>query len=421
MENKINKILKILKTEGIVQLKKKVLRRFLGSVSAPDNEYYISNLDYDFDEQNILENKKIIDLYNTFDNLEIKTINWFLPYSTGHAMGGRNTIHRFAKYFAEKRGVKNRFIYFYAKHEVKKNIKQVLRDDGLVVSDEDIIIVEKREDFKLISESDAAFATRFDSVFPLLRFNKTKSKFYFMQDFESMFWPAGTNYAVVESTYGFGFSGIANSPDLCREYLKYSPRATYFVPGVNKTVYYPAGKKDKKGPVRIFFYGRPSAARNGFKLGLAALKRVKAKYGDKIEIISAGEFWNEFDYGAKGIIKNLGVLRGFENIANLYRECDIGLTLVFSKGSPLMTLEVMATGLASVTNYNVSNSWILKDGFNCLIAEASVSRVVEKLSILIENQDLRERIAHEGVVSMGKLDWTEQIEKIWDFMTKKSG
>ena len=78
-------------------------------------------------------------------------------------------------------------------------------------------------------------------------------------------------------------------------------------------------------PVRVFFYGRPASPRNAFGLGLASLAELKHRYGDRVDIICAGESWNPGQFGYADVVSNLGRLRNLEEVADLYRTCHIGL------------------------------------------------------------------------------------------------
>ncbi len=53
--------------------------------------------------------------------------------------------------------------------------------------------------------SDVAICTFWVSAYFLLKFNKTKRKYYFIQDYEPLFYPGGATFALAESTYRFGF------------------------------------------------------------------------------------------------------------------------------------------------------------------------------------------------------------------------
>jgi len=123
-------------------------------------------------------------------------------------------------------------------------------------------VIWKDGDVDALPYADISIATHWPSAYLLLKFNKTKGKFYFMQDYEPLFYPAGTLYALAESTYRFGFYGITNTPGLYDIYTRdYNGVAEYFMPSVDKEIFYPskreASKPSPESPFTIFFYGRP--------------------------------------------------------------------------------------------------------------------------------------------------------------------
>jgi len=69
--------------------------------------------------------------------------------------------------------------------------------------------------------------------------------------------------------------------------------------------------------------------------------------------------------------------------------------------------------VATVTNNNEDNLWFLKDGTNCLIAEPSPAAMAEKISWLIEDKHLREKIQKGGYETIST-DWRPQLDLIWN-------
>ena len=192
---------------------------------------------------------------------------------------------------------------------------------------------------------DAAIATLWSSAYPVLHARDVRAKFYFVQDNEPQFYPAGAGSALAEETYRFGFPGIVNTPGLAEVYRSYGNPAVSFVPAVDVDRYHPADPpRPAGGTVRVFFYGRPKTSRNAFGLGIAALAQLKRDYGERVEVICAGENWSPSQFGLAGQIRNLGVLQSLEEVAALYRSCDIGLVFMFTKHPSYQPFEFMASG-----------------------------------------------------------------------------
>jgi glycosyltransferase involved in cell wall biosynthesis len=351
-------------------------------------------------------------------NAEVKVINWLLPDFDHVLYGGIYTILRFAAYFQEK-GLHNRIIIYNNRYSDAGKIRDMIVGEFGVLADAEFIIYDGQIDS--LPECDAVISTLWTSCYLSLRSNRTRKKFYFIQDYEPLFYSANSYYALAEATYRFGFRGIVNTPGLA-EFVKnqHGIGCEYFYPSVDDSIYNISedGLKIKleKKIIDIFVYGRPNHDRNAFELALVSLIKLKDKYGDRINIFSAGDEWNEDDYGVKGVIKNLGRLDSLEKVADLYRKCDIGLVFMFTKHPSYQPFEYMSCGCAVVTNYNKSNLWFLKDGGNALLSEPMPSCIVEKISQLIENRELREKIIRNGITEVSKNKWSEECEKIYEYV-----
>ena len=64
---------------------------------------------FDFNEEILARNAALIEAYRRSDSLEIKTLQWFLPFFHHAYFGGTYTLLRFADHFARLHGVENRF------------------------------------------------------------------------------------------------------------------------------------------------------------------------------------------------------------------------------------------------------------------------------------------------------------------------
>jgi glycosyltransferase involved in cell wall biosynthesis len=343
----------------------------------------------------------------------ITSANWFVPNFDHLSFGGIYTIFRFIEKFA-KEGVHNRIIIYDKPSFDVQKLKQEIAERFPSLTDYELIIFDhSNEDVNDLPECDIAICSFWISAYLLLKFNKTKRKYYFIQDYEPLFYAGGSTYALAESTYRFGLKGVVNTPGLLAAVnQRHGMEGVSFIPAVDQSIYYPAVRaKDAK--LRIFFYARPNNPRNAFNLGVDIIKRLIEKYGDTIEIVTAGAEWRESAYGLHLKITNLGLIKSISEVADLYRSCDIGFVYMLSKHPSYQPFEFMASGMATVTNNNEDNLWLLKDGENCLISEPSPSAMAEKIGILVENRALREKIATNGLKSLG-YTWQQQTDMIWN-------
>lgn len=350
---------------------------------------------------------------------KINSATWFVPYFDHLSFGGIYTIFRFINYFAEQ-GVANHIVIYdnpkvnvvAMKTEIEKAFPN-LAGAKLKIYDP------LRERIKDLPESDVGVCTFWASAYFLLRYNQTKRKYYFIQDYEPLFYEGGATSALAESTYRFGFEGIVNTPGLLRAInQRHGLQGISFTPAVDSRYYYPAKKKGNK-KLRIFFYARPNNPRNAFNLGIIIIKILLEKYPDEIEIITAGSNWKEKRFDLRGAITNLGLLNSLQEVGDLYRSCDIGFVYMLSKHPSYQPFEFMATGVATVTNNNEDNLWFLKNGTNCLISEPSPAAMAEKIGWLIDDEKLRRKI-QDGGYNTVRTNWEEPVSVIWNDILKSS-
>jgi glycosyltransferase involved in cell wall biosynthesis len=86
---------------------------------------------------------------------------------------------------------------------------------------------------------------------------------------------------------------------------------------------------------------------------------------------------------------------------------------MLSRHPSYQPLEFMASGMATVTNRNEDNLWLLRDGVNCLLSEPSPSAMAERIGELICNDDLRMSIARKGHEEVSSRNWESEIDAIW--------
>lgn len=344
---------------------------------------------------------------------EVKSATWFVPYFDHLSFGGIYTIFRFINHFAEQ-GVRNNIVIYDNPRVDAKAMKAEITRAFPHLSEADLKIYDPRTDkIKGLPPTDIAICTFWVSAYFLLRFNQTKRKYYFVQDYEPLFYEGGSTSALAESTYRFGFEGIVNTPGLLKALnQRHGFEGVSFTPAVDPKYYFPPKDKNNK-KLRVFFYARPNNPRNAFNLGIMIIQILLEKYGDKIEIVTAGSNWKEKKFDLSRQITNRGLIKNLEEVGDLYRTCDIGFVYMLSKHPSYQPFEFMASGVATVTNNNEDNLWFLKDGTNCLVAEPSPAAMAEKIGWLIEDDKLREKIQAGGYETVST-DWGPQLERIWN-------
>lgn len=335
-----------------------------------------------------------------------KTFIWFVPNCSNVWGGGHYTIFRFANFFANQHDVKNIiYLYDYNKDyhapidKLCNDLQQALPNCLLEVSTE----------FDSLPRCDAAIATTWQSAYFVDQFQLSLKKFYFMQDYESLFYAAGSNALQANYTYSFGFIGITGGHWLRERFESYGGQAQEYIFSADQSIFYPMNYKTREVK-RLFFYGRPSTERRAFELGMAALELIAFKY-PKLEIVIAGLDGLDapsFPCTLKG---NLSL----KETGDLYRTCDIGIALSATNIS-YIPVELMASGCPVVTNGGPQVEWYCEDQINSIIVAPTPVDILNGVSSLIRDPSLRERLIKNGLEKTRKTTWEKEMEKIYHYI-----
>ena len=128
--------------------------------------------------------------------------------------------------------------------------------------------------------ADAAIATAWQTAHALARHGTAPMRrLYFVQDYEPLFYPRGSEAALAELSYRFGYRTIALG-DMVAGHLRgeigIDPDVVPF--GCDTDVYQLSGVHDRSGMV---FYTVPGAARRGYLLNLLALEQFHHEHPDQ--------------------------------------------------------------------------------------------------------------------------------------------
>lgn len=351
----------------------------------------------------------------------VRSLTWVLPEFTHAFYGGVHTILRFADYFRRAHQVESEFV-------VLGNVPEPVMRSRLATAFPELAasarLTRMRDyaDWERVRPSDATISTLWTTAYAALPFRHTRRKFYFVQDYESQFYPAGSTYALVEATYKFGYYGLCNTRPLRDTYQEFGGEAEYFEPCVDAPYFFEAERSPIPArPLTLFCYARPGHPRNCFELLGVALRLVKGKMGDGVRIISAGAEWSPADYGLDGVVENLGLL-SYPATGALYRVCDAGVVMMMTRHPSYLPMELMACGALVVTNQNRYTGWLLKNEENCLLTETSSGAIAAAIERGLKDNAFRQRIAARGAafVRENYSDWDVQAEKTYRYILKKS-
>ena len=193
-----------------------------------------------------------------------------------------------------------------------------------------------------VSGFDACVATGWPTAHALaVRGSEPMRRLYFVQDFEPFFYARGSEYALAEDSYRFGFRCVAMGhmvADLLRNEIGIEPVVAEF--GCDTEVY----KLDRCEPREgVVFYCKPGHARRGFTLGLLALRELHRRRPD-VTVHLVGDPMARVPFPA---VRH-GNLSPPE-LSELYNQARAGLALSFTNIS-LLAEELLACGAVPVVN-----------------------------------------------------------------------
>lgn len=264
------------------------------------------------------------------------TLNWVVP-TFSSSSGGLSDIYRTISYL-ESRGHKCR-VYIYD----TLGLSSLSRQRDLLAGHIPHIKAEVFYNSSMIKDCDAIFATNWPSAYPVHNFKGKGKKYYYVQDFETYFEPAGAMRQLADDTYKFGFHGLTLGEWLSEKLSsEYGMGCDYFDFGYDSAHYSLTNKTVRED---VLFYAQPEKARRGFELGIMALEIFHAQNPrSKIHLFGAdvGVYKLPFPFINHGVL-SVG------QINDLYNKCAAGLALSFTNIS-LIPLEMLASGCVPVIN-----------------------------------------------------------------------
>jgi len=199
---------------------------------------------------------------------------------------------------------------------------------------------------------DGCFATSWDTAHVMATRPITTRRFYFVQDFEPLFYPAGATATFAEDTYHFGFRCITVGhavADILRERCEITADVAEF--GCDTDVYRLTNPGPRSG---VVFYAKPNTHRRGYELAVLALERFHAMHPTQpIHIFGERPNGVAFPFVAHGRMSP-------SELNDLYNQTVAGLAMSFTNIS-LVAEEMLAAGTIAVVN---DSPWVRADLHN---------------------------------------------------------
>lgn len=230
---------------------------------------------------------------------------------------------------------------------------------------------------------DACVATSWESAHVMATLGTAPMRrLYFVQDFEPYFHPRGSEYALAEDSYRFGFRCIALGKmvgDCLTKEIGISPDVTSF--GCDTAVYN-VGPNEATSRNGIVCYARPGAPRRGFWLAKLALIEFHRRHPE-VPIHVYGGAMQGLGFDVEEYPRLLP-----SELNQLYNRSIAGLALSFTNIS-LVAEEMLAAGVIPVVNESY-NSRADLDNPNVAWAFPTAAGIADALSAVVSSPRQRQ-------------------------------
>lgn len=333
------------------------------------------------------------------------TVAWVMS-PPGESGGGHQNIFRFIKALDDK-GYRNH-IYLYSTNDHPKTELVKERIKGFY--DLDLKNIEWLVAGKTIEKGEAVFATGWETAYPVFNAPDNKKKFYFVQDFEPLFYPMGSEYVLAENTYRLGLTGITAGNWLAEKLSSdYGMECHSYNFGSEKQLYSHTNDGKRK---EVFFYARPITPRRGFELGLMTLQKFHQLNPD-YTINLAG--WDVSEYEIPFPYVNHKALK-LSELSDLYNRCAAGLVISLTNMS-LLPLELLACGTIPVVN-DGRNNRAVSDNQYIKYAAPSPDALARAMDEVVNAKNAPEH-AKKAASSVRRNGWEASVDKFVSTVEEK--
>jgi len=332
------------------------------------------------------------DLSQSFERMMVAPtqpviVNWVM-IPPGPRSGGHTTLFRIIRYL-EAHGYVNR-IYFYnvyrADHRYYESIVRTHYDFHGKVADTD----EGMED------AHAVVATAWPTAYPVFNSRCAGKRFYFVQDFEPYFYPAGALSCLAESTYRMGFHAITIGTCFAQKLRdEFGMTVDCFEYGSDIARYHLLQDTKRSG---VVFYARPEAPRRGVELGLMAMELFASRCPE----IDIHFYGTEIEKLPFRVINHGRITPGELN--QIYNRCYAGLSLSMTNVS-LVVYEMLAAGCIPVVNDTTYVRADLKSPF-VRYASPYPQALASALEELVTTPDF-EPLSQAAAASVRSITWDD--------------
>ena len=247
---------------------------------------------------------------------------------------------------------------------------------------------------------DAVIATDRMTAFAAMAVDAVRGRFYFVQDYEPLFFPTGSESFLSESTYSFGFDCLCNGEWLTRLMReKFGAWACTWHQAFDPAYYFP-DRSIERAKNRIAFYARYETPRRAVELGLLAFDKLHEKHSGEFHVDFFGEPIGKLDvpygYTDHGILSQ-------HDLGTLYRQATVGVVFSATNYS-IITREMMACELP-VVDLGIESVRAVYPADCLALAQPDPGSIADALHKLLSSPDERARLVKNADVFIEQFSW----------------
>lgn len=279
----------------------------------------------------------------------------------------------------------------------------------------------KKEPFAAdFPKADVVVATYWPTAYEVARMQDVK-RFYLVQGKEPAFYPDLERVEIVKNTYRLPLKPITVS-DWLGDYLKkeFCSDPVTVPNGINPSVFKLLNSaklvKERK-EINILLVNTGYGYLKGIPVALKALHTVKKRRRfrlnkKKVKITFVSTEKNP-PKGSQGIIDEFISNPSQKKLVETYNQGDVFVHSSVFEGFSLPPLEAMACANAVVVTDSGGNRQYCENEKNCLLLPAkNPEKLAEAIERVVEDDDLRIKLANHGLETAKMFDWDNSINKL---------
>lgn len=259
------------------------------------------------------------------------------------------------------------------------------------------------DNIHMFGKCDKCVSTMWSTTQFLETYPNIREKFYFVQNFETDFYPPG-NYLRIQANQSYSLHSnikFITISKWCQRWLleRFERKSSYTPNGIDIEKFKPA-HRDFSPKIRILIEGDPASDYKNVDESFLITNLLDRK---KYEIWfmsynAAPKNWYKVDKFLQKV--------PYEDVPKVYQQCHILLKTSILESFSYPPLEMMATGGYVVVRFNEGNVEYLRDSENCLAYDPeNLVSAVDAIERICVDQELRKRLYKTGIDTAMQRNW----------------